>query len=204
MQRSIVDIWRDIDECAKKSEELGAEKLCQQLIKFMTEPKQITGWEEYALLDSNKYTRNLINPNCPPFGSGEVAHELPFHLVLLAWNPGQSSSIHDHANSECCMRVLSGSLCEELYEIEDFKTSSNCIVTLRKTVNLQTGEWTSIKDSIGWHRVLNPSKPEPAFSLHLYYPPICRYRVICPTLKNTISERICRFHSINGKRCELN
>ena len=52
-------------------------------------------WSAFAHADPAKqYTRNLV---C----------EVPgvFNLLLLVWTPGKASSIHDHANAHCLMKV---------------------------------------------------------------------------------------------------
>lgn len=51
------------------------------------------------------YTRNLVDA-----GNGR------FNLMILCWNEGQSSTIHDHADSHCFMKVLKGTLNEVKYE----------------------------------------------------------------------------------------
>lgn len=35
-----------------------------------------------------------------------------FNLMILCWGPGHGSAIHDHADSHCFMKILSGSLAE--------------------------------------------------------------------------------------------
>lgn len=38
-----------------------------------------------------------------------------FNLMILCWNEGQSSAVHDHADSHCFMKVLKGGLSEVKY-----------------------------------------------------------------------------------------
>lgn len=52
-----------------------------------------------------RYTRNLVDA-----GNGK------FNLMILCWGEGQGSSIHDHADAHCFMKMLTGSLCETRYE----------------------------------------------------------------------------------------
>src|SRR6516164_5860199 len=50
------------------------------------------------------YTRKLVRAG-------------PWYSVLvLCWKNGQRSPIHDHAGSNCCVRVLSGVLTETRFE----------------------------------------------------------------------------------------
>lgn len=66
-------------------------------------------WEKYALNDSSRsYTRNLVDK-----GNGKA------NLLILVWNPGRGSLIHDHSNAHCIMKILKGSLKETLYSWPD-------------------------------------------------------------------------------------
>lgn len=51
-----------------------------------------------------RYTRNLVDA-----GNGK------FNLMVLCWNLGNASPIHDHADSHCFMKMLSGELTEIRY-----------------------------------------------------------------------------------------
>ena len=52
-----------------------------------------------------RYTRNLVD--C---GNGK------FNLMALCWNEQQGSSIHDHSNSHCFVKVLDGELREVMFK----------------------------------------------------------------------------------------
>lgn len=186
MQTSVIDLWHQINEAVSKP----GDDIYDCLIGIMTTPTEIFGWQAYAHTDANRYTRNLIHPPT----QSPLDDDLPFQLVLMCWGPGQRSSIHDHAGSECCMRALCGSLTEELFEI-DYSDNS---VRLLKKKELAEGKWTSIKDDIGWHRVSNESD-QVGCSLHLYYPPIWQYNIICPERNARVSVKACQYHSINGE-----
>ncbi|RWS30589.1 cysteine dioxygenase type 1-like protein [Leptotrombidium deliense] len=95
--------------------------------------------------------------------------------MLLAWSEGQGSSIHDHSNSHCFMKMLAGSLREIRYEWpqNDADTVDADGVHEMKVVGesvLHTDQVTYINDSLGLHRVENKSHTQPAVSLHLYIP----------------------------------
>ncbi|XP_017875248.1 cysteine dioxygenase type 1-like isoform X2 [Ceratina calcarata] len=120
-------------------------------------------WKKYAKFDRYRYTRNLVDE-----GNGR------FNLMVLCWGEGHGSAIHDHANAHCVMKILQGELCETRYawptkcknqteEPEELKELE------RNTVGLN--EICYINDSLGLHRVENPSTVNPAVSLHLYSPP---------------------------------
>ena len=52
----------------------------------------------------SRYTRNLVDE-----GNGK------FNLMALCWGEGQGSSIHDHTNSHCFVKVLDGQLMETMF-----------------------------------------------------------------------------------------
>jgi len=51
-------------------------------------------WKKFAKFDRYRYTRNLVDE-----GNGK------FNLMLLCWGEGHMSSIHDHADAHCFMKV---------------------------------------------------------------------------------------------------
>lgn len=123
-------------------------------------------WKNYAFADpSRNYTRNLVDK-----GNGKS------NLLILVWNPGQGSPIHDHADAHCVMKILKGKLTETLYDMP--VTAGDGEEAGRRTpprVVKQTAyglnEVTYISDDIGLHKISNPSETEIAVSLHLYTPP---------------------------------
>lgn len=125
-------------------------------------------WHPYAFSDpSRNYTRNLVDE-----GNGKS------NLLVLVWNPGRSSPIHDHANAHCVMKILKGSLKETLYSMPPGSAGSNSGSSgtltppqVVKETNYSENQVTYISDQIGLHKISNPSNSEVAVSLHLYTPP---------------------------------
>ncbi|KAI5205834.1 putative cysteine dioxygenase Cdo1 [Aureobasidium subglaciale] len=118
-------------------------------------------WERYARADKSRgYTRNIVdNVN------GKA------NLILIVWNPGKGSLIHDHADAHCVMKILKGNLTETIYhKPESGDTSVHPLQVKQETV-YHPNEVTYISDQIGLHRVFNPDPIQPAMSLHLYTPP---------------------------------
>eukprot|EP00911_Craspedida_sp_UC1_P002776 UC1_evm1s2032 len=108
--------------------------------------------------------------------------------MLIAWDRGQESCIHDHAGSHCFMKILDGSLVESLYEIPSSKTASPADDTPRqeedvmlpfREVEACCNDIIYINDTIGLHRVGNPSHADTAVSLHVYSPPFQYCNVYC-------------------------
>ncbi|KAM6188062.1 LOW QUALITY PROTEIN: uncharacterized protein WM294_015816 [Sarcoramphus papa] len=79
------------------------------------------------------------------------------------------SSIHDHSDSHCFMKILQGNLKETLFEWPEKK--GNGEMTKKSERVLRENQCIYINDSIGLHHVENISHMESAVSLHLYSPP---------------------------------
>jgi cysteine dioxygenase len=145
-------------------------------------------WSNFALADSSRgYTRNLVD-NC----NGKS------NLLILVWNPGKSSPIHDHANAHCVMKILKGTLQETLYAwpCQHSDNPASCAGATQQSQNdcpstehtcsagpgplepaalqiqrdtaYQQDQVTYMSDKLGLHRITNPSDSEVAVSLHLY------------------------------------
>ncbi|XP_039614889.1 cysteine dioxygenase type 1 isoform X2 [Polypterus senegalus] len=115
-------------------------------------------WMKYGKFDQFRYTRNLVDE-----GNGK------FNLMILCWGEGHGSSIHDHTDSHCFLKLLQGQLKETLFDWPDNKVRQG--MTKKSERILKENQCAYINDSIGLHRVENVSHTEQAVSLHLYSPP---------------------------------
>ena len=121
--------------------------------------------QKYAFFDTSKpYTRNLIHTD-----------NKHYTLLMLCWNPNQESPIHDHPCDGCWMQCIKGSVRECRYD----STTLDCISD--STVN--EGNLTYITDSMGLHKVGNPSSNVPAITIHLYSPPFQKCTIWCSQRK---------------------
>ncbi|CAK0833271.1 unnamed protein product, partial [Prorocentrum cordatum] len=61
-------------------------------------------WGQHAVFRRGRYTRNIVgySPN-------------QFIALVLCWERGQQSAIHDHAGAHCFVKMLSGRLREERF-----------------------------------------------------------------------------------------
>ena len=170
-------------------------------------------WQRFAFWDQSKrYTRNLI-----------ATDYSTFTLMLLCWNGEQGSPVHDHASSECFMRVVQGKVMETQYDRIDnpivaaatagdsltsassassSSSSSSAVapsaLQLRRQHTVGAGSVLFINDSIGLHKIDNPF-PEGAVTLHCYIPPYesCR----CYNEQDgATKEAFVSFYSENGER----
>lgn len=71
------------------------------MLSYKSNPKE---WQKFAKFDRYKYTRNLVDA-----GNGR------FNLMILCWGEGHGSTIHDHSDSHCFMKMLKGDLMETRY-----------------------------------------------------------------------------------------
>lgn len=132
----------------------------EQVKKYMGEYKSNpVEWQKFAKFDAHRYTRNLVDE-----GNGK------YNLILLCWGEGNGSSIHDHSDSHCFYKMLSGGLTETQYEWPKSK-KKRAAMTPKQSFSIKENEVGYINDSYGLHRVENKSHTERAVSLHLYSPP---------------------------------
>jgi len=159
---------------------------------------EATEWEKYSLFSEEHYTRNLV-----------ATKDFTFDLLILCWQPGHKSAVHDHRESGCWMRMLKGQLTETRYKVADTKSQgSPCergedgfALNEEHLVKLsdrtyQAGDVFYINNNLGLHSVHNPGK-EQAISLHLYSPPIMDCEV---WLENGPQMFKTSVHSIFGMR----
>lgn len=155
--QTLDDVIRELHG-AFDSDHVNIEHVHDILLAYRSNPRE---WKKYAKFDRHRYTRNLVDE-----GNGK------FNLMVLAWSEGQGSGIHDHADSHCFMKVLSGCLREIRFawpqESED--GDENEMIPIGET-ELKTNDVAYINDSLGLHRMENKSHSDTAVSLHLYCPP---------------------------------
>jgi cysteine dioxygenase len=151
-----------------ESDKVNVDYVKAVLAAYKSNPKD---WKKFAKFDKNRYTRNLVDT-----GNGK------YNLIALCWSEGQGSGIHDHSDAHCFVKLLDGQLKETMFgwpaaddgKGETTKTSDygdgSSLTEIGVNFYEKNGV-TYINDSMGLHRVENPSHSEPAVSLHLYSPP---------------------------------
>ena len=148
-------------------------------------------WQPFMKFQPNKYTRNLVDA-----GNGK------FNLMILCWAESQGSSIHNHMNSHCFMKCIQGSLIETKYAWPEEQSNENDeddqpmkILSQRE---LKDGAVAYINDSIGLHRVENPSHTDTAITLHLYVPPYDQCKVFDERTGH-VNKAYVTFYSVGGQ-----
>uniref|UniRef100_A0A023FI27 Cysteine dioxygenase n=1 Tax=Amblyomma cajennense TaxID=34607 RepID=A0A023FI27_AMBCJ len=153
---SLKDLIRELHRVFE-ADHINVEYVHELMSSYNSNPKE---WQQFAKFDRHRYTRNLVDG-----GNGK------FNLMILCWSEGQGSSIHDHADSHCFMKVLAGTLKEVRFDWPRPQDGVEAPMVKKGETELHLNTVAYINDSLGLHRVENPSHCEPAVSLHLYCPP---------------------------------
>ncbi|BCS23824.1 putative cysteine dioxygenase Cdo1 [Aspergillus puulaauensis] len=193
-------------------------------------------WHSFALEDLNRsYTRNLIDEgngksnlvsspvltgiipyfyhySDQPIGIDLFLRSLYMFLTVLLRarlsreSPGRGSTIHDHANAHCVMKVLKGTLQETLYTWPDQERVERGQVSppqVKKVTTYGENQVTYMSDKLGLHRIHNPDPNDVAISLHLYTPPNAAnygFSIFDETSGKACHIKQSHFYSIRGER----
>ncbi|RHY26392.1 hypothetical protein DYB32_007661 [Aphanomyces invadans] len=116
--------------------------------------------------------------------------------MLLCWNRGKYSPIHDHPSDGCWVRHIQGTLNEVRYwnDGEKLVETSNTLITSGVSY---------MDDSLGLHKIGNPSTDVDAITLHLYSPPYNKCRLwFDPADASKSSTAVANFYSEYGERTQ--
>ncbi len=111
-------------------------------------------FQSYCSWSKSSYTRNCIFDN------------EKFELILLCWEEGQMTPIHDHGGEECWVKIITDQFRERIYE-----TSETGELNIVKSAVSNKGDITYMVDFMGFHSLENLSNSR-SMSLHLYAKPI--------------------------------
>ena len=140
--RNIKEIKQTLDSKIDCQEFINLKSLIQWFIDV-----EVDGYEKFMKFNQGYYSRiHLIN-------------SVHYELILLCWEPGQATPLHGHPNQGCLVKLLKGSLKEEIRSLGKPP----------EIRHFQVNDVSYISDDIGYHKVANISN-EQAVSLHLYAP----------------------------------
>lgn len=121
-------------------------------------------WEEYKnqhpvkeLSFSKTYSRIPIM-----FDNLESQKKDLYDMFLVKWDPRCYTSIHNHPDGDCIIKILDGSII-----VQRFLNNETC----NELKNLKNGDINFMSDNIGLHRIINDNDNN-SYSLHIYSPPI--------------------------------
>jgi len=126
--------------------------------------------ESYAHWDKGHYTRNL------------VSYDEKFTILILCWEKGQMSPIHDHAEASCWVKLLKGVMRETKFVVGDDGS-----LEVSEVTNMEKEDVAYIDDRYGVHEMGNPVDDSVTMSIHIYSPPIKNCHVFTNNEKKQVS-----------------
>lgn len=140
--------------------------------------------EKYCFFNSKAYTRNQI-----------IRTDF-YELLVLCWDVGQASPIHNHEGQNCWMYVVDGTLGETIYTIVS-EEEERVHLKLSSQSQSNPGGFFFIRDEVGLHRVANVGETR-AVSLHLYSLPFDTCNIYCEET-GKVQPKILQYYSKNGE-----
>ena len=130
--------------------------------------------QPYALFSDRRYARNLVYKN---------PH---FEIMVMCWNAGQRSTIHDHAGSLGGIKILQGQLTECL-----FARAANGMIKALSSADYAL-EGSRVEETSLIHQISNlQANNARAVSIHIYVPPLLRMNVYSledPAVRNILPQ----------------
>jgi len=163
--------------------------------------------EPFCFIDQQKnYTRNLI-----------ATDDETLTLLLLCWNPGKYSPIHDHPCDGCWMRVCQGRINEVRYNMNKKENNfdgsdekekgtgtgtASSSFTCTMDTTFEQGNMTFIDDDLGYHKVGNPCEDAVAISMHLYSPPFAECKIWMDQMdaSSSSTSRMCNYSEYGERK----
>jgi cysteine dioxygenase len=170
------DLVLSLDAALREPEPAGGKNVAGLLARYA---QAHDDWRDYVHFREECYARNLVS-----------ASEL-FELLVICWQPGQVSPIHDHQGQRCWMGVLEGGMRET-----QFHTAGLGPLRVGRTSVLQPGQVAFIRDEIALHEIA-PAGEAAGVTLHLYSRPIRECRIF-DRQSGQVSIRGLAYHSVEG------
>jgi len=129
-------------------------------------------FSDFESWSSQKYTRNCLYK------------DVQFELLLLCWEEGQETSIHDHDGEDCWVYLLEGKMEEVFYSLDNTEG-----LIEERSQYIKPHELSFINDRVGFHKLRNASKGQ-SVSLHLYAKPIEQCNFYCERSEQFIERKL--------------
>jgi cysteine dioxygenase len=128
----------------------------------------------HALFSDRRYARNL------------VYKDRHLEVMIMCWNAGQRSSIHDHAGSLGGIKILQGELTECL-----FSRAPNGMIKSLSSADYAIGD-SRVEETSLIHQISNlQAGNAQSVSIHIYVPPLIRmtvYSLEDPAVRNVLPQ----------------
>ena len=129
--------------------------------------------QSHTRFSEQRYARNLVYKTDR------------FELMVMCWNAGQRSSIHDHAGSLGGIKILQGELTESLFE-----KAPNGMIRSLSSLDYAAGD-NRVEETSLIHQISNLQEDDRrAISVHIYVPPLVRmniYSLEDPSVRNVLA-----------------
>jgi cysteine dioxygenase len=161
-----------------KEDDLSLETY-KKLIQKLNVPQGLI--DQHVHFSDEGYARNLIcvTPR--------------FEMIVMCWQPGQMSSIHDHLDSFALSYVVKGYLTNIVYERTDDEEKADPEYAELAPVSMEVlpaGSWISL-DCDGIHKMgCSAESPEPLITLHYYARPLREIHYYYPEEKRRELKRL--------------
>ncbi len=131
-----------------------------------------------VLAVKNRLARLIeARPSLPPgvtesHGDGYARHLLygdphdRFEVIVMAWGPGQSTPIHDHAGIWCVEGVFHGVIDVTRYDLTSLEGETARLAP-SEVIHAGLGQCGALIPPVEYHRIANPAR-EVAVSIHVY------------------------------------
>ncbi len=147
--------------------------------------------EKYLFWSDNFYTRNL------------VYKDERFEMMIICWEKGQASRIHNHNDQKCWMMVPIGRLRGQNFAVVEMDAQRGyCKLSETNMFDLSDCLAAKVDLEEPVHQVINmPEFDERAASIHIYSKPYDKCLSYCRDT-DTFKEVDLFYTSIDGKLCD--
>ncbi len=165
---------------------------CQNVYEFLGDnPVEVDSITKYFHWTPSFYTRNL------------VYKDDRFEMMVICWEKGQVSRVHNHSDQKCWMTVPVGRLLGQNFAVAEINESKG-YCKLRETDTFELSDYLAatveLEEPI--HQVLNLAEyDQRAVSVHIYSKPYDRCLSYCRDT-DTYKEVPLFYTSIGGKLCD--
>ncbi len=165
---------------------------CDNVYQFLSDtPVDVDSIVKYLFWNPEFYTRNL------------VYKDDRFEMMVICWEKGQVSSVHNHADQRCWMTVPIGRLQGQNFGVAEADESRGyCKLFETDTFELSDCLAAKVELEEPIHQVLNLAEyNERAASIHIYSKPYDSCLAYCRDT-DTFKEVKLFYNSIAGKLCQ--
>ena len=133
-------------------------EIWEKISKGISNGDRLVDYKE-AILEVDNIDK--VEYNVEKYTKKTIYIDKNIEVVLIGWETGQSSPIHDHPDNGCIYRILSGNMMDIRYD------KDLCIVSENR---LSADDVGDIIGSNEYHKMSN-SVESRASSIHIYSPP---------------------------------